>query len=389
MRMLLQKRDWPRLIRRQALNLTRHTSAPVPAARRQIGRQKPAAALCMVETDSETELIVRNQTGKAETTLACTGLMRHHATTANAKTRHEMLRGAADEAQAVDLRRYLNEHKSLVDAALDRYLANRGSQVAASLHEAMCYSVLDAGKRFRPILTLAVGELFGAAPSTILPFACAIELIHCYSLIHDDLPALDNDDFRRGKLSCHKRFGEAIALLAGDALLTEAFFIISDPAVTRTVGSTLSARLIREISESAGMRGMISGQSKEFELQNAGVTPDVLEDMDRLKTGALITASARVGAMIGRAPRRDLERITRYARALGLLFQITDDILDEHEIQKGEQKGMANYLSVAGKGKANERVQTLFAQCLREVEPYGMAAERLREIARYVAEREQ
>ena len=288
---------------------------------------------------------------------------------------------------AIDIRQYFRERKSLIDDALDQYLKSDGPQITPLLHEAMCYSVLDAGKRFRPILTLAVGELFGAKRAPVLSFACAIELIHCYSLIHDDLPSLDNDDFRRGKLSCHKRFGEAIALLAGDALLTEAFFIVSDPVVARILGAPLMAKLIREISEAAGIRGMISGQGREFELDNCEVTSDILEDLDRLKTGALITTAARLGAMIGGATRKDLDRITRYAQSLGLVFQITDDILDGDEISNDNQKGKTNYLSVAGKARASQRVQALFAECLREIESYGKAAEPLREIARYVTER--
>ena len=290
---------------------------------------------------------------------------------------------------AIDIRQYFHQRKLLIDDALSRYLKSKAPQIAPALHQAMCYSALDAGKRFRPILTLAVGELFGAKRAPVVSFACAIELIHCYSLIHDDLPSLDNDDFRRGKPSCHKQFGEAIALLAGDALLTEAFFIVSDPGIARLLGTMLSTKLIREISEAAGMRGMISGQSREFELAEIQVTPDILEDLDRLKTGALITTAARVGAMIGGATRKDLERITRYARSLGLVFQITDDILDAHEISKENHKGIANYLSVAGKAAASERVQALFAECLREIEPYGKAAEPLREIAHYVTERTQ
>ena len=290
---------------------------------------------------------------------------------------------------AIDIGQYFHQRKLLIDDALSHYLKSKAPQIAPALHQAMCYSALDAGKRFRPILTLAVGELFGAKRAPVVSFACAIELIHCYSLIHDDLPSLDNDDFRRGKPSCHKRFGEAIALLAGDALLTEAFFIVSDPGIARLLGTTLSTKLIREISEAAGMRGMISGQSREFELAEIQVTPDILEDLDRLKTGALITTAARVGVMIGRATRKDLERITRYARSLGLVFQITDDILDAHEISKENHKGIANYLSVAGKAAASERVQVLFAECLREIEPYGKAAEPLREIAHYVTERTQ
>jgi geranylgeranyl diphosphate synthase type II len=292
------------------------------------------------------------------------------------------------EHKTVDIHRYLVERKSLIDRALDRYLQRKEPQITPLLHQAMCYSVLDAGKRFRPILTLTVGAMFGARRA-LLPFACAIELIHCYSLIHDDLPSLDNDDFRRGKLSCHKRFGEAIALLAGDALLTEAFFIMSDPGVGRLLGAPLISKLVREVSEAAGIRGMISGQSTELELGKRKLTTTVLEGLDRLKTGALITTAARVGAMIGKASRKDLDRVTRYAQALGLAFQITDDILDVHEVSSdnSNHKGIANYLSLVGPAKANERVQTLLAECLKEIEPYGKAAEPLREIARYVAAR--
>jgi geranylgeranyl diphosphate synthase type II len=289
--------------------------------------------------------------------------------------------------KSFDVQRYLLENKLLVDRALDHYF--KPNHKMSLLRQAVCYSVLDGGKRFRPTLTLAVGQLFGAKRSVLLSFACAIELIHCYSLIHDDLPALDNDDLRRGKLSCHKRFGEAIALLAGDALLTEAFFMMSDPRMARTLGAPLISKLIREISDAASIRGMIGGQSTELELVNRKVTPAILEGLDRLKTGALITTAARVGAMIGGASRKDLNRVTRYAQSLGLAFQITDDILDAHEVSSNNSnhKGIANYLSVAGPARASERVSSLLTACLREMQSYGSAAEPLRGIARYVAER--
>ena len=288
-----------------------------------------------------------------------------------------------------DVKRYLIERKLLVDRALAHYF--KKDHDTSVLHQAVRYSVLDGGKRFRPILTLAVGELFGAKRKVLLPFACAIELIHCYSLIHDDLPALDNDDLRRGKPSCHKQFGEAIALLAGDALLTEAFFIMSDPRAARLLGAPLISRLIREISEAASIRGMIGGQSTELGLVKQKVTPAILEGLDRLKTGALIKTAARVGAMIGGATRKDLDRVTRYAQSLGLAFQITDDILDADEVlsDNSNHKGIANYVSVAGAERASERVRGLLTACLREMQPYGTAAEPLREIARYVAQRKQ
>src|SRR6478672_9920226 len=282
------------------------------------------------------------------------------------------------------MQRYLLIRKSFIDNALDHYL-RKNHQGTSVLHEAVCYSVLDGGKRFRPTLTLAVGELFGAKRRDLLSFACAIELIHCYSLIHDDLPDLDNDDLRRGKPSCHKQFGEAIALLAGDALLTEAFFIMSDPRVARLLGTVLISKLIREVSNAASIRGMIGGQSTEIELVKHKVTASALEGLDRLKTGALITTAARVGAMISGATRKDLDRVTRYAQALGLAFQITDDMLDAHEVSSdnSNHKGIANYLSVAGPARASQRVKSLLAACLREMQPYGSAAEPLREIARH------
>jgi geranylgeranyl diphosphate synthase, type II len=288
------------------------------------------------------------------------------------------------------MERYLHDCRSLIDNALDRYLKDDGHNTSL-LHEALRYSVLDGGKRFRPILMLATGELFGAKRRVLLPFACAIELIHCYSLIHDDLPAMDNDDLRRGKLSCHKRFGEAIALLAGDALLTEAFFIMSDPKAARLLGFPLISRLIREVSDAASIRGMIGGQSTELELPKRKVTPQVLESLDRLKTGALIQSAARVGAIIGGASEKDLARVTRYGRALGLAFQITDDILDSHEISsdKNGTKAMVNYLSVMEPGEARCRVEHLLSDCLKAMRPYGSAAEPLRALARYVAQRTQ
>jgi len=232
-----------------------------------------------------------------------------------------------------------------------------------------------------------VGKLFGAKRRHLLPFACAIELIHCYSLIHDDLPAMDNDDFRRGKPSCHKQFGEAIALLAGDALLTEAFFIMSEPRTARHLGVALISKVIREVSDAAGIRGMIGGQSREIELAKRKVTPALLEDLDRLKTGALITTAARVGAMIGGAARKDIDRVTKYAQALGLAFQITDDILDSHEVSDNHDnhKGIANYLAVVGPVRAAQRVRVLLTECLRAMQPFGAEAEPLRALAEFVA----
>jgi geranylgeranyl diphosphate synthase type II len=313
--------------------------------------------------------------------------MGHDLTLTSSKKRASKLYDVTANLSTIDTQQYFRRCKSLIDDALNNYFKTKVPPVSPVLYDAMCYSVLDAGKRFRPTLTLAVGEMFGARRAPLLSFACGIELIHCYSLIHDDLPALDNDDYRRGKFSCHKRFGEAIALLAGDALLTEAFFIATDPAATRGLAGTLIARLIHEISKAAGLRGMISGQSQEFELVEHEMRADLLENLDRLKTGALITTAARVGAIIGGANRENLDRITRYADALGLAFQITDDMLDAEEISRDNRKAQANYLAVVGKAQAAERVEQLFAECLGELQSFGSSAERLRQIARYVTGR--
>jgi geranylgeranyl diphosphate synthase type II len=287
-----------------------------------------------------------------------------------------------------DVGRYLFDCKALVDRGLAHYL-KRNRRLRAALDQAVCYSVLDGGKRFRPILTIAAGDLFRAKRSVLLPFACAIEFVHCYSLIHDDLPAMDNDDFRRGKPSCHKQFGEAIALLAGDALLTEAFFIMSNPRAARALGGSLSAKLIREVANAAGRRGMIRGQSAEIDLIAGKATPAVLEGLDRLKTGALITAAVRVGAMVGGGARSDLERLTRYAQSLGLSFQITDDMMDVHEGagNGNDHEAMVNYSYVAGRAQAAERVENLLSECLKALEGYGAEAEPLRALARFVARR--
>jgi geranylgeranyl diphosphate synthase type II len=294
-----------------------------------------------------------------------------------------------------DLRKYFAERTSLIDRSLVRYF-KKSSQTPTTLNQAMRYGVFSGGKRFRPVLTLAVGELFHAKIQALLPFACAIELIHSYSLIHDDLPALDNDDLRRGKPSNHKRFGEGMALLAGDALLAEAFCVMSDPQAVRTLGSSLVSRLIHEVAEAAGPRGMVAGQSGELDSNGRRITVSVLESLQRLKTGALITTAARVGAIIGKARADELDRITRYGQCLGLAFQITDDILDARadslKAQRVSGSGThpvtdINYVSLIDVSKATRRARSLLATCLKEVEPFGQEAQPLREIARAIIER--
>jgi geranylgeranyl diphosphate synthase type II len=297
----------------------------------------------------------------------------------------------------VDIRDYLKNRQGLIDRSLNRYL-REWKQHPKNLYKAMYYSVFTGGKRLRPILTLAVGELFGAKQKALLPFACTLELIHTYSLIHDDLPALDNDDLRRGKLTSHKLFGEGMALLSGDALLTEAFHLMTQPQVVRALESKLVLELVHEISHAAGGGGLVGGQAVDLELGGRKMDIATVESIHARKTGALILTAARVGAMIGGATPRELRRISRFGGFLGLAFQITDDILDaegfsgELNQTKGsnnnnKEREKAPYPFVAGFSTAKARARELLKNCLRELEPFGIAADPLRGIAHYVVER--
>lgn len=300
------------------------------------------------------------------------------------------------DATVIDIREYLKERKNLIDRALERYL-KECKQQPQTLYRAMQYGLFPGGKRFRPILTLACGELFGGKHKPLLPFACALELIHTYSIIHDDLPALDDDDLRRGEPATHKVFGEGIALLAGDALLTEAFHLMTRPEVARLLGPALILQLIHEISHAAGVGGMVGGQVVDLEAEGKEVDIATVDYIHVRKTGALIHTAARVGARIGGASPKELRRISRYAEFLGLAFQVTDDLLDAdgHPTTTGQteskdrEKGKATYPSVVGLAAAKGRVQELYQHCLKELEVFGKEADPLRGIAYYVTQRVQ
>jgi geranylgeranyl pyrophosphate synthase len=221
--------------------------------------------------------------------------------------------------------RFAVEARKFVDAALDRILPEE-SIPPQKVHAAIRWSVFAGGKRFRPILLLAVGETFGAAPHLLTATACALELIHTYSLIHDDLPSMDNDDLRRGRATCHVRFGEATAILAGDALQTLAFKLVAED---ERLSAAKRVLLIAEIAKASGTpHGMVAGQGCDLEAESREVSAGELEQIHRLKTGSLIIAAARCGAIIADASESELSAITDYAAQLGLLFQITDDLLD-------------------------------------------------------------
>ena len=222
-------------------------------------------------------------------------------------------------------REFLASSRALIDSALDRLIPKEADE-PARLHRAVRWSVFAGGKRFRPALVLAVGETFGAATDQLLWTACAFEMIHTYSLIHDDLPSMDDDDLRRGRPTCHIKFGEATAILAGDALQALAFQTIADD---ENLSSEIRVRIIAELSRAAGTPiGMVAGQARDLDGESSTVDPASLEQIHLQKTGALISAAARCGAIIGGANDNELSVVTDYGRNLGLLFQITDDLLD-------------------------------------------------------------
>lgn len=297
----------------------------------------------------------------------------------------------------MDINRYLQEKKEKVDSALERYLPKKET-FALNLHKAIQHSLFAGGKRIRPILSIASFEAVGGKGERILPFACALEMIHTYSLIHDDLPAIDNDDYRRGKPTCHKVFGEAIAILAGDALLTEAFKLMTDQPAKDHPSSDegLVLDLINEVAQAAGVLGMVGGQVVDIESEGKAVDLPTVQYIHTRKTGAMILASVRVGAKLGGAQEEILKALTRYGENLGLAFQIVDDILNvEGEPNlMGKKKGSdlskqkATYPSVLGVEESKKRTKELVFLAVDALQPLGPEADPLREIARFVASRE-
>jgi geranylgeranyl diphosphate synthase type II len=294
----------------------------------------------------------------------------------------------------LDLKAYLRERTALIDAALDRWLP-RIDVLPPRLHQAMRYSVFAGGKRLRPVLIIAACEAVGGRPERILPAACAMEMIHTYSLIHDDLPAMDDDDFRRGRPTNHKVFGEANAILAGDALLTEAFRLLADAEANRGVDPAVSLRVIETIARCAGSQGMIGGQVVDMESEGAPVDFATLQYIHTRKTGALFLASIQAGAWLGGGSDGQVAALTRYGEMAGLAFQIADDILDivgdQQELGKDvgsdQARGKATYPALLGLSEARRRAEELRDLAIAALEPLGAAAEPLRAIARYIVDR--
>ncbi len=294
---------------------------------------------------------------------------------------------------AFDLAAYLAERRRLVDEALERYLPAEDAE-PATLHRAMRYSVLAGGKRLRPILVVAGAEAVGAAARQVLPTACALELIHTYSLIHDDLPAMDDDDYRRGRLTSHKVFGEAMAILAGDALLTLAFELIARNAAV-TADGRLACEVIADVARAAGSQGMVGGQVADLESEGKAISAAALDYIHLHKTAALIRASLRAGAMLGGAPPAALAAITAAGERLGLAFQIVDDILDVEgtlaELGKtagsDQRKRKATYPALHGLEASRRRARALIEEAKAALAPLGPAAAPISGLADFVYER--
>ena len=280
----------------------------------------------------------------------------------------------------MNLKDYLSAKKEIIDGELGKYMPMK-TEYPQSIHEAIRYSVFSGGKRLRPILMLAVGEMFFQDERKLLPASCAVELIHNYSLVHDDLPAMDDDEYRRGRLTSHKKFGEDIAILAGDALLTIAFEILSE----EVKDSKLALRVINLISKSIGTFGMIGGQVVDISWDKDKAELPELEFVCTHKTGALIAVSLRVGAILSGATKREEEALYEYGKSIGIAFQITDDILDEKQDSK---KGF-NYPAFLGIEESKKRTEDLINKALMKLNGFGKRTDILRQIAQFIIERKE
>jgi geranylgeranyl diphosphate synthase type II len=283
---------------------------------------------------------------------------------------------------------FFEQDRQAVEASLDKFLPPAGAR-PASIHEALRYSVFAGGKRLRPILCIESARMFAPDIAPVLPVACALEFIHTYSLIHDDLPALDNDDLRRGHPTCHVRFGEANAILAGDALLTLAFETLANSGVE----PSRRVDLIAEIARAAGTRdGMVGGQVADLEAEGQPVTAEILEYIHRSKTAALIRASILAGAIAGGANEADLPRLRRFGDQIGWAFQVTDDILDVTESSaslgktagKDQAQQKATYPALFGLEKSREFARELATRAIAELDPYSFRASRVRELSEFL-----
>lgn len=297
------------------------------------------------------------------------------------------------ENEDIFLKAYLQDRRKIVEEALQRYLPGEDN-IPADIYKAVRYSVFAGGKRIRPILCLAAVEAVGGDMAPAMPVACALELIHTYSLIHDDLPAMDNDDFRRGKLTCHKVFGEDIAILAGDALLTEAFVLLSRAEKVRLPAERRLA-VIQEIAQAAGISGMIGGQTLDVVSGKSVPDENTLYEIHRRKTGALIVAAVKSGAIVSNARENKIQALAKYGINVGLAFQIADDILNVEGNRElmGKETGSdairdkLTYPSLLGLNLAKEKLAKYIDEAIASLSDFDERARPLFVIARYIMER--
>lgn len=293
----------------------------------------------------------------------------------------------------MDIENYLANQSKLVDQVLDQYLPKE-EEYPPVIHQSMRYSVFAGGKRLRPILALAACEAVGGSQEKVLPAACALEMIHTHSLIHDDLPAMDNDDYRRGKLTNHKVFGEGIAVLAGCGLLIFSFELLAKNIAGFPAPTLL--QVIAEIAQATGVKGMIGGQVVDLESEGKKISLDTLKYIHTHKTGALLRCSVRIGAMLGQASPEQLDKLTVYAEKIGLAFQIIDDILDlvGDEKKLGKKVGSdlvnekATYPAFYGLEESKKTADRLVKEAKEEIASFGEKGQALTLLADYLVKRE-
>ncbi|MEN6389317.1 MAG: polyprenyl synthetase family protein [Syntrophomonas sp.] len=289
----------------------------------------------------------------------------------------------------------LQKRKEFVDSCLEQYL-NDTDAFPPVIHEAMHYAVFNGGKRLRPILVFEGAVLAGGERLSVVPAACALEMIHSYSLVHDDLPAMDDDDFRRGKPTCHRVYGEANAILTGDALLTRAFELLAQNVQVKEVEPLRVLTVIEEVSQAAGSRGMVGGQVLDLESEGKVLDEPGLETIHHLKTGELFKAALRAGALLAGMEEERLDCLDSYARCFGLAFQITDDILDVKgdealigkPVGSDEKNNKVTYPRLYGLEGAWALARENVDRCLASLQGFGQSADFLRSLALFLLERD-
>ena len=303
--------------------------------------------------------------------------------------------GILEKGSSLEIRRFLDHQKERVEAAMESLFLEESRAAYGRLAEGVRYSLLAGGKRIRPVLALATIEALGVDSDPLVPLVLPLELIHTYSLVHDDLPAMDNDDLRRGRPTNHVVYGEAAAILAGDALLTHAFTLLSDPVYDNILSASCRLSVIHELSVSAGIAGMVGGQFLDIDSEGKSLTLPELENLHSHKTGALLRASVRIGGFLAGAGEKEMAGLSRYGEAVGIAFQIADDLLDVEgtaaemgkAIGKDAGKHKNTYPGLVGLEKARALAEEKRKEAHEAVALLGDRGEPLREIASYIIER--